>query len=142
MKTRIVQKAVILHSDGDMLMLRRSKTDARRPLQWDLPGGIREKGEELLASVTREISEETGLEVSDLEPVYSKTEVRTWNDGKREHTNNVVFIFYTAHAKVKDVKLSFEHDQFEWQPMQRAVTKFEYPTQKQLLQHLLDNKLA
>ena len=65
MKTRIVQKAVVLNDAGEVLMLRRSKTDTRRPMQWDLPGGLREENEELLAGVEREITEETGLSVND-----------------------------------------------------------------------------
>ncbi len=141
MKTRVVQKAVVLNDAGEVLMLRRGKTDTRRPMQWDLPGGLREENEELLAGVEREITEETGLSVTDLSPVYAKTEIRTWNDGKTDHTENVVFIFYTAKTASKNVKLSSEHDHFEWQPIKRAIVQFEYYLHKELIQYLLDNKL-
>jgi len=141
MKTRVVQKAVILSGSGKMLMVRRSNTDVRRPLQWDLPGGLLEENEELISSVAREIKEETGLAVKDLYPIYSKTEIRTWLDGKKEHNDNVVFIFYIAYSVSAEVKLSFEHDKFQWVTLEKAVSQFEYPLHKEVLQHILDNKL-
>lgn len=141
MKTEVIQKAVIFNEDNEMLMLRRSKTDIRRPLQWDLPGGMYEVGEELFESVNREIAEETGLEVSSLMPVYTKTEVRIWKDNKGEQQTNAVFIFYTARTKSKLVKLSYEHDKFQWRPLEEAVKEFEYYLHKELLRHVIDNQL-
>lgn len=141
MQTRIVQKALIFNSKNQMLMLRRSKTDVRRPLQWDFPGGLYEDGEELIASVTREISEETGLVLQQVRPIYSKTEVRKWNNGTREVTENVVFIFYTARASSDKVELSFEHDQFHWKALEQAVNEFEYPIHIEVMRHTLDNHI-
>ncbi len=141
MITEVVQKAIVFNKAGNILMLRRSKTDVRRPLQWDLPGGMLEKGEELLASIGREIKEETGVEASHLSPVYSKTEIRTWIDGKDEITNNVVFIFYTARTSSSEVSLSYEHDKFQWEILEKAVEQYKYPLHKEVLNYIISKKL-
>ncbi len=141
MKTRVIQKAVLLNAQKEMLMLRRSKTDIRRPLQWDLPGGFREEGEELIAGVQREIEEETGLNVSDLKPLYSQTEIRTWKSDKGEHTENVVYIIYAGPSDSKDVELSYEHDEYQWKTINEAVKEFEYKTQRDILKYIIEHQL-
>jgi len=141
MKTQVVQKAVVLNKMGEMLMLRRSKTDIRRPLQWDLPGGLCEDGEELIASVNREIIEETSLKVTELMPIYAKTEIRNWKDENGQHEMNVVFIFYVGKTSSNDVRLSYEHDKFQWKPIETAQDEFEYYLHREVLKHLKENKL-
>jgi 8-oxo-dGTP diphosphatase len=56
--------AVIVH-EGRVLLVRRG----REPLKghWTLPGGVLEVGEALLDGITREIKEETGLDVEVIE---------------------------------------------------------------------------
>ena len=142
MKTQVIQKTVVFNPAGEILMLQRSKTDIRRPLEWDLPGGMHEEEEELIASVNREIVEETGLEVTGLKPVYTKTEVRAWKNDKGEHETNAVFIFYTAQVTSTDVKLSYEHNNFQWKPLEKALEQFEYYLHREVLQHIIDNHLA
>lgn len=142
MKTTVVQKAILQNKEGEILLLRRSNTDVRRPLQWDFPGGLLDKGENLEACIKREIMEETGLNATDLYPIYSKTEIRTWQSHEGEHTDNVVFIFYTGKTGKKDPNLSFEHDQFMWVKPTEALDKIEYDLHKEVLEHLLKNKIA
>lgn len=142
MRTNVVQKAVVFSEQGDVLMLRRSKTDIRRPLQWDLPGGLHEEGEELLASVMREIKEETGLRAYNPSPVYAITKVRKWKNKENDHMDNVVYIFYIAKTKSTDVELSHEHDKSRWMPITDALKEFEYELHSDLLQHIIDNNLA
>lgn len=142
MKTRVVQKAIVFNAQREMLMLRRTKGDTRRPGQWDLPGGLHEGDEELVAGIAREITEETGLSPSGLYPVYAKTEVRRWRDGKRIHTENVVFIFYTAEVESTAVELSSEHDEYQWGRIEDALEEFEYYLHKEAFQHILRNRLT
>lgn len=141
MKTRVVQKAIVFNKRRELLMLRRTKSDTRRPGQWDLPGGWYEDDEELRASVEREIKEETGLSVSGLHPVYAKTEVRHWNDGERQRTENVVFIFYVAEAKSAAIELSSEHEEYRWGRIEDALREFEYDLHKEAFRHIIQNEL-
>jgi 8-oxo-dGTP diphosphatase len=60
-KPHIAVGAIVIR-DGSMLMVRRGQ-DPGRGL-WSLPGGRVEKGEYLDEAVTREVREETGVEVT------------------------------------------------------------------------------
>ena len=137
MNTTIVQKAVVLNDDGHILIVRRSSIDSRRPLQWDLPGGQFEDGEEMIASVEREIREETALEVIDTRAIYAKTELRKWEAGEA----SAVFVFYVAYAKSSEVKLSFEHDTYQWLALVDAIPLFEYDLHKELLNYIQENDI-
>lgn len=138
MKTHIVQKAVIINEKGQILIVRRSGTDTRRPLQWDLPGGQLEEDEELMAGVEREIFEETALEVSGTHLVFSKTEYRTWKGGNEA---SVVFLLYASHYENGKVVLSSEHDMCEWKTIEEALPMFEYPLHIEYLKYLLEHKI-
>jgi len=37
--------------------------------------------------------------------------------------------------------LSYEHDKFQWRPLEEAVKEFEYYLHKELLRHVIDNQL-
>lgn len=142
MNTRIIAKAVIFLPNGEALALRRSRTDVRRPLQWDLPGGYCDQGEEPDQAVVREIQEEAGLNVSSVKLRFATTEVRKWVNNDGEKTENVVFLFYVGQTNNKSVKLSHEHSEFKWMGLATAIEEFEYPLHKRVLKHLLDNKLV
>ncbi len=106
-KIGVSQKAIIFRKDGRFLTIRRSKTAPSRPLHWDLPGGDLEFGEDAKEGVIREIKEETGLEVKDLMVMDA---ISGFND-KNEFW---VTICYTAQPTTSEVKLSYEHDDFQW----------------------------
>lgn len=75
--------AIISVADGIILVERRFP-----PLGWALPGGFIEVGESVETAVRREVMEETGLELSDLElfGVYSEP-----GRDPRRHTISIVF---------------------------------------------------
>lgn len=138
LKTEVLLKALVVNEKGEILILRRSETDERRPLQWDLPGGHLDEGEEMLAGVEREIFEETALSVTGTHAVYSKTEVRHWKNNEA----NIVFILYAAHAIGVDVKISYEHSEFAWKRIEEAIKLYEYPTHIEFLAYVIEHKLV
>jgi 8-oxo-dGTP pyrophosphatase MutT (NUDIX family) len=142
MKTDIVQKALVLNRQGQLLLLRRSKTDSRRPLQWDLAGGLLDNGEEMIAGIKREIQEESGLQVSGVRAVFAKTEQREWQAEHGLVKRNVVYIFYTAKTSEAAVRLSYEHDSYRWVTLEEALNLIEYPLQKDALKHIIDKAVA
>lgn len=102
----ITQKAVVVNPQGEILTLRRTKTAPSNPLAWDLPGGQLEFGEDPVASIIREVAEETGLIVES--PKVFDVEA---------HTNKGGDYWITIAYRVKadgEIILSYEHDIFRW----------------------------
>lgn len=106
-KINVSIKAVVYKDDGRVLALRRTKTAPTRPLQWDLPGGILDYGEDTMAGIIREINEEAGLVIKDVKLL----DVISAFDDKDEFW---VTIGYSAHTTSDTVQLSYEHDRFQW----------------------------
>src|SRR5688500_18738368 len=73
---KFLQKAVVFHPEknGLFLALKRWSGDRTRANKWDLPGGNLHFGQETEGGLRREIREESGLEVKDIQPmqVWSK----------------------------------------------------------------------
>lgn len=63
--TPVVAVGAVVVDGGDLLMVKRGRAPARG--SWTLPGGRVEGGESLVDAVRREVREETGLEVKDVE---------------------------------------------------------------------------
>lgn len=142
MKTVVIQKAFVLNNEGKLLAIKRSETDVRRPLEWDLPGGWLDEGESLEDGVIREIKEETGVVSSNPRLLFSTTEVRTWQEGDDANKQgNCVFLFYAVDANVVNVTLSSEHVGYEWMTLEQANKEFSYPLHKEAVAHVLENNL-
>lgn len=103
----VAQKTILVRKDGKFLAIKRSKTAPSRPLYWDLPGGELEFGEDSEEGATREVKEETGLEISNLKLLCV---VSGLNDIK----DFWVTVCYVAEPSTHDVVLSYEHDDFLW----------------------------
>ena len=128
---KVTQKAILIRDDGKILALRRSKTCPRRPLTWDLPGGIVEYGEDLRVSIEREVHEETGLIADNfclLDAVgFVIPEGEYW-----------ISLCYTAHVpQGAQVALSFEHDMFEWITRKEFLARESTDRIKQFLERVV-----
>lgn len=114
---QIAQKAILIREDGNILALRRSDTDPTRPLTWDLPGGEVEFGEDLLESIKREIREEVELTVENL----TLLDCLAWVNPSGEYW--VAVGYYGRVAQNTEIKLSFEHCEFEWISKEEFLTR-------------------
>lgn len=110
------QKALIINNVGLLLTMRRSHTDPHRPLTWDLPGGEVKEGEDLRESILREITEEVGIDVSDLRVADA---IGAYN----KRGEYWVTVAYMAKAMSDVVTLSYEHDQFEWLTKEQFLSR-------------------
>lgn len=115
---KVAQKAVLIREDGMILAIRRSKTDTYKALQWDLPGGDVEFGEDLIESIKREIKEEVGLAATD----PTLLDAIGWVTPQGEYWVSLGYCLRVPQDTA--VTLSFEHDQFEW------ITRDEFLTRE------------
>jgi 8-oxo-dGTP diphosphatase len=93
-----VDIVVFGHDNGDTsILLIKRKNDPFKG-QWALPGGFVEADETLMQSAIRELKEETGIELTDLE------QVGVFDDPKRDPRKRVISIaHYTSVEKNKFV---------------------------------------
>lgn len=134
MQTVVVAKAAVVH-DGKILLIKRSETDERRPLEWDIPGGWVDAGEDVSTAVIREIAEETGLILpqSAANIVYTHTAI--------VKDINVNWVFFVVKSESESVVLSSEHVEFGWFTMQEALQAINYDVQHDFIAHLVDAEL-
>ena len=92
--------AIIVNEKDEVLVLKRPDFVKWAPNKWGLPGGKIESGETPLQAATREVKEETTLDVFDLE----------LSDPFLEEP---VVAYHTRKYK-GEVQLDFEHTDFKW----------------------------
>jgi 8-oxo-dGTP pyrophosphatase MutT (NUDIX family) len=134
-QTWAVSKALLV-ADDKILILRRSDSDIRRPLQWDLPGGAIDPHEDAKQACSREVMEETGLTVAigSFKTLHAMTELT--EDGR-----SVSWMFFRALVDSTDVNLSSEHDQSQWVTLAEAIELFKYPRHLKVLRYIQTNDL-
>jgi 8-oxo-dGTP diphosphatase len=134
-ETRVLCEVVLTNQDKEVLILRRSEGDVRRPGQWDVPGGHTDPGESLEAAAARELYEEAGIAVEpkDLRLVYAVT-------GRRQEVN-VVWLFFAGRTNQSQVTLSHEHSKHQWAGLDQAIEMIEYDLQRDALRYIRDNGL-
>lgn len=118
--TKVLQKAVVVDSVGNLLGLRRTDNYAGgvRQGKWDLPGGsldTRDLGAEkpVESAVLRELKEETGIEeIQSIEVVFLDSISRT----ERGQTTMILAVGYKVVPSQKQllVTLSPEHTEYKW----------------------------
>lgn len=135
MRSFVVAKVLIVNEKGDVLVLRRSQTDERRPGQWDFPGGWVEADEDTHTAVKREAAEEAGITLVDPRLVFAFSEMTT-------NYGSGTWILYVDHITDEPaVKLSHEHDMHVWMSAKDLLKEITYERQQKMLTYVLENNL-
>lgn len=119
---RIATKALIVNDKGQILILREANTyeEGTNVGRYHLPGGRLNPGEAFTDGLKREVAEETGLEIEIGKPIY----VGEWRPIIKGVQNQIVAIFFICKPLMSQVRLSEEHDDFQW-VMPGDVSKFD-----------------
>lgn len=116
----ITLKCAVVNDEGNVILIKRSKNEKFNKKMWDLPGGHIEKGETFEESLKREVKEETGLNV-EVGPIIRIVEFEKDHEAFAQEKRGLRFICWT---KDKEVKLTNEHEEFEWLEFDKAIGKF------------------
>jgi len=115
--------AIVFNPAGKVLLVRTHKWSHT----YGIPGGKIEKGEETVAALHREIREETGLAISDVEFVL----VQDCIDPPEFHVPHSHFLLfnYTARTQSTEVRLNDEAQAYVWiDPREALALHLNQPT--------------
>lgn len=136
MKKVVIVKALLFDKNGRLLLVRRSKTAPRRALEWDFPGGfVDDDDESYKHACLREVREETDIQVNHnrLHLAYTDSEIVT----EVEETKDCSRLYFCGLVETTAVKLSLEHDDSTWVPIDKALEMITYDTQQAALRHYM-----
>ena len=106
--------AIILNSQDEVLLMRSHKWRD----QYVIPGGHIELGEQMVDALRREIAEETGLAVKDIEFIGHQEFVYDDAFWKKRH---FIFFDYVCRTNSVQVTLNDEAQEYVWVPLERAL---------------------
>lgn len=111
MRRRIIVVPVVRNAAGEVLLCRMPEDRGVFPGQWGLPGGGIEDGESMMDALHREVREELGITVRDVERLSFRDEVRTklYPGGRREELH-LLFLLFRCVAETEDLRLNDEFD--------------------------------
>lgn len=136
MKHAVIVKALVFDKQDRILLIRRSKTAPRRPLEWDLPGGFVDDGDiSYQQACLRELNEEAGFWAVDgtIRLSYTESNYNTADDGE---TYDVSWLYFTVKTTTIDVTLSYEHDKSTWVSLEDALGLIQYDKQLRALAYI------
>jgi nucleoside triphosphatase len=116
----MVQQRVIVvglvHNQRGKFLISKMPTDRGVfPGQWGLPGGGIEAGETLEMALRRELREEIGIDVTNIQQLFftDGQYVKTFPDGKQQEIY-MIFLLFGCLACSEDLKLNSEFETYEW----------------------------
>ena len=98
---------------------------------WDFAKGHIEKGETEIATVKREVQEETSIKDLAILTGFKETISYMFQAKGQKIFKTVVFFLGETHQK--EVKISFEHLAYIWLPFEKALLQLKFPNAKKLL---------
>jgi nucleoside triphosphatase len=112
---RVIVVGLIQDRCGEWLLCKMPAQRGVFPGQWGLPGGGIEPGEQAEDALRRELREEVGLEVTDIEPLLFTDGLYTKRfPGGEQRPIYMIFLVYKCRAKSEVVTLNPEFEDYAW----------------------------
>lgn len=106
--------ALIFSFDGKIFLMKSHKWRNK----YVVPGGHIELGEKAVDALKREIKEETGLDIYDIEFLLLQEHIFDSTFWKRKH---FIFLDYVCKTDSKEVKLNSEGQEYVWVSIEKAL---------------------
>lgn len=120
MSIREAARCVIFDTDGNVALVHFSRHDF-----YKIPGGGIDEGEEVLDALKRECLEEAGVNIEDIIPIGTVTEI------KKEQNKKQVSYCYKANVSGEKKEPTMTHEEngagasLQWLPLAQAVQKLQ-----------------
>lgn len=114
----LVVRAIIMNG-SDILLIQRSKNDGHEQLQWEIPGGKLDKGQDFGSAIERELIEEVGTYATPISKLaYFDSDI----DGSSKY-KGIPYIRMVSlyRCENRSVRLSSEHDDYKWVAFEDAL---------------------
>lgn len=108
---------ILIKQHDKYLFLRRSTAFQEGAQKWDIPGGRIEPEEALQDALTREVLEETGLKLEQIDELLAAQDIFVSNADVY-----VVRLTYIGEA-IGEVAISDEHDDYAWMTAGEALSE-------------------
>lgn len=114
-KTRVGAVAIIKNKQGEILLCKTPINRGVYPGQWSIPGGGIEAGETMGEALVREVREEVGLEIGEIQPFWFQDDKKEkfFYDGHKEKLYMIHLIFEST-LKSGTVKINDEFEDYVW----------------------------
>jgi nucleoside triphosphatase len=106
--------ALIFNPKGQLFLMRSHKWRHR----WVIPGGHIELGERLEQALVREVQEETGLEIFDIQFLMFQEFIYDEAFWKERH---FIFFDYTCKTNMEQARLNSEAQAYQWVTLEQAL---------------------
>ncbi|MFZ3020086.1 MAG: NUDIX domain-containing protein [Minisyncoccia bacterium] len=108
----LVNRSFVKRDDNKLLIIKRSPHDRYAPNKWEVPGGKLDSGQDLTHAQEREVLEETGLLVDQVERMAF---VESYVIGEGPYTGlPYVAIFGITKVAGGQLSMSEEHSDYAW----------------------------
>ena len=112
---RTIAVGLVFNQKGQLLICKMHPERGVFPGQWGFPGGGVEAGERMREALQRELLEEIGIEVTDIQPAFFKDAQyeKAFADGSRREMY-MVFLIFRCRAASEDLVLNDEFIEYRW----------------------------
>jgi len=112
---RVIVVAIVQNEQGKYLICKKPANRGVFAGQWGLPGGGIEPGESMLEALRREVREETGLEITEIRPLFFKDgqHAKLFPDGSSREIY-MIFLVFACQAQSHEVHLGEEFESYAW----------------------------
>ncbi len=105
---------------------------------WEFVRGEKRESERIVDAALREINEETGLNITKVEPIPFTYNYTYMKGLKKKEAEVACFM---AVSKDDEIVLSNEHSHYKWADFRTAMMLLEFDEQKRLLNFIRSNLL-